>query len=269
MKVDCHIHSLYSDGVFTVKEIVELLQENKVELFSLTDHDTIDGITEAKEYSSGILKFISGVEFTCKEEKFSLLNKKISIHLLGYNIDENNQDLIKMLENRKENVNSVYDDLCRKITDLGYPISKNNIPISCGIVLQFCDVINYLKSNYANISDDVFMLIEEYMIKLNAVNISISEAITSIHNAGGKAIWAHPFNVYNDFEKMSIDRTEVLCILNTLRKMGLDGIEANYLAFSDEQRQWLMDIVENYGLLYTVGSDFHGSVGRNSIGISI
>lgn len=47
MKVDCHMHSLYSDGVCTMEEIISLLQQEHVSIFSITDHDTVDGIKEA------------------------------------------------------------------------------------------------------------------------------------------------------------------------------------------------------------------------------
>lgn len=269
MQVDCHIHSLYSDGICTVKEIIEMLLQKNIQVFSLTDHDTVEGIKEARESSRNKIRFISGIEFTCKEMKISSAGKEFSIHLLGYNFDENNPQLLKALNNRKENVINVYESLCGELTALGYSVLRDEIPVSCGNVLQLCDVAAYIREKYSDAQEHIFEVIDSYAKKLNSVNISVEEAVDFIHNAGGRAIWAHPFCVYKDFRKVSINESEILATLEVLSKTGIDGIEACYLAFSDEKRKWLCALAENRNMIYTAGSDFHGLKGRESIGIEI
>lgn len=269
MKVDCHIHSLYSDGVYTVKEIIEMLVQREIQVFSLTDHDTLGGIKEGRDLSKNLIKFVSGVEFTCQEMKMVQTGKNFSIHLLGYNFDEDNLQLLRALERRAEKVIHTYENLCRELTSLGYAVTRVEIPISCGNVLQLCDVASYIQKKYPNVQKKILEVIESYAGKLNKVNITAKEAIKLIHNAGGKAIWAHPFCVYKDFKKRSIDKKEVVETLDALLKIGVDGLEAHYLAFSVEQRKWLQILTENRNIIYTVGSDFHGSIGRDYMGIEI
>lgn len=269
MQVDCHIHSLYSDGIYTVKEIVEMLEEKKIQVFSLTDHDTVDGIGEARNLSRNKIRFISGIEFTCREMELSPTGKAVSIHLLGYNFDENNPELLKGLKDRKEHVIDLYENLCGELTSSGYPVLRDEIPISCGNVLQLCDAAAYIEGKYPAVPEDILEVIDGYAAKLNRVNIAVEEAIKLIHHAGGKAVWAHPFSVYKDFIKMGMDENEILSALEVLGRMGLDGIEAYYLAFSEEKREWLRALAENRNMVYTAGSDFHGLIGRESMGIEI
>lgn len=80
MKVDTHIHSLYSDGIYTIEEILDMLLKRNVEVFSITDHDTVDGIKEVKRIGYAPMTFVSGIEFTCKEMQFNSIKKAFSIH---------------------------------------------------------------------------------------------------------------------------------------------------------------------------------------------
>lgn len=267
MKVDCHIHSLHSDGVYTIDQIIPMLLKENIEVFSITDHDCVDGIKRARELNCNRMKFISGIEFTCKEITIASIKKSFSIHLLGYNFDETNLPLLDMLKSRKIAVLNVFDSLCAEITAAGYPVFRKDVPISCGNVLQICDIVHYICSKYNNIPSCIYDIVDCYTIQLNNANISIENAIKAIHNAGGKTIWAHPFCVYKSFQKISISQKEVLSTLEVLRKQGLDGIEAHYLAFSNEDQKWLYDIARKRNMLYTAGSDFHGSKGRASMGV--
>ena len=76
-----------------------------------------------------------------------------------------------------------------------------------------------------------------------------------------------PFCVYQDLKKINIDENEVLDILNILAEIGVDGIEAQYLAFGEEKRTWLRTVAEKRNMIYTAGSDFHGSAGRDFMGM--
>ena len=88
-----------------------MLLEKKITRFSLTDHDTIDGIQKARMLSRDRITFISGIEFTCQEKTLDAVSLPFSIHLLGYGFDENDPDLIKALEARKQRVLEVFESL--------------------------------------------------------------------------------------------------------------------------------------------------------------
>lgn len=152
-----------------------------------------------------------------------------SIHLLGYNFNEDDSQLLRALNERKENVTNTYEELCRELTSMGYSVLMDEIPISCGNVLQLCDVHHYIKQKYINVRKDV----------------------------------------YKDFKKINLDEKDVLYTLDVLSDAGIDGMEAYYLAFSDKKRKWLYDETVKRNMLYTAGSDFHGSIGRDCMGMEI
>lgn len=269
MNLDYHIHSLHSDGIYTIEELFSLLVKHHVSSFAITDHDTIDGIAKAKQLAQSNLNFLTGIEFTCKEYYFPTLQKSYSIHLLGYDFDENNQSLLNRLQQRKIEVKQVFSSLCEELTKKGYPIKIDDVLISCGNVLQLCDITAHIKKNYPDCKDEIYQYIDSYAQKLTNVNISIEEAIHLLHNANGKAVWAHPFCVYKDFHKISLDKEIVQEILSSLLSLGIDGIEAIYSSFCEEDRQWLIEQAKKHALCYTAGSDFHGSKGRDKLGMHL
>ena len=69
-KIDLHTHSFYSDGSDTIEELIKVLRDNKVEIFSLTDHDTIKGYDEIQQYLLSDIKLVNGIEFTCNASDF-------------------------------------------------------------------------------------------------------------------------------------------------------------------------------------------------------
>ena len=87
MIIDLHNHSYYSDGVLSPSELVRLAKEQACDVFALTDHDTVDGLAEAKTEADKLgVKFIPGVEI-------SAMWSNMTIHILGLGVDEDNKVL--------------------------------------------------------------------------------------------------------------------------------------------------------------------------------
>ena len=87
MKVDLHNHSYYSDGVFSPREVVRFANEAGCDLFALTDHDTTDGLNEARQTADKLsVDIVSGVEI-------SAIWRNMTIHIVGLGIDINNDIL--------------------------------------------------------------------------------------------------------------------------------------------------------------------------------
>ena len=61
-RIDLHIHSTASDGVFTSSEVVRSAIERKLVVSAITDHDTLSGVAEARLTAacSGGLAFLIG-----------------------------------------------------------------------------------------------------------------------------------------------------------------------------------------------------------------
>ena len=78
-----------------------------------------------------------------------------------------------------------------------------------------------------------------------------------IHKAGGRAVWAHPLFVYRNFEKRKLEKEEIQVILQYLKTCGLDG------------KEWIYRVAQDAKLFCTSGSDFHGSKGRDFMGMKV
>ncbi len=80
---DLHIHSSYSDGSDSVAELLEAIKREGIRFFSLTDHDTVDGIREMEQLIPEGVCFIPGIEFSC-------ISDAGKCHILGYGYDIDN-----------------------------------------------------------------------------------------------------------------------------------------------------------------------------------
>jgi predicted metal-dependent phosphoesterase TrpH len=91
-KIDLHIHTKFSDGLLSSKEILELAQERKLDVISITDHDTLDGYKIASKIVGDYnLQLIPGVEIS------SNYHGK-EVHILAYNFDPDNKKLLELLK---------------------------------------------------------------------------------------------------------------------------------------------------------------------------
>lgn len=122
MKIDLHIHSNYSDGVLSVFQIIDEAVKNKVQIISITDHDSIKGYSKklfeyAKEKS---ITLIPGVEISTKYQGFG-------VHILGYNIDLNNEKLNNLLENSQKNRIDYLENVANKLRNFGYEINTHKL----------------------------------------------------------------------------------------------------------------------------------------------
>lgn len=268
MKIDYHIHTNCSDGVYSILEILNLIQKNDIQQFSITDHDSIESISILSKLLPASSAFIPGMEITCAEYTLKDFPYPFSIHLLGYHFDSHNPYLIAALESRKKRVENTFCNLLKEISLVVHQsLSLQDIPISCGIVMQLCDIQEYVRLSFPEYYEQLVPMIHSYAVPLSDSNISIKEGIDLIHNAGGKAVWAHPYHIYHRFQKRIIELCDVEIILKELLSLGLDGIEANYLDFSMEQRNCLQKLAHTHHLLITSGSDFHGSIRRSRMGV--
>lgn len=257
---DYHTHTNCSDGTKTPSELIGLAVSNGVARLAVSDHDSIDGLEEASASAKGRLSFVSGVEFTTREESFPSLEGKYCLHLLGYGFDIYSPQLREALKDRAKRVKNAYCRLIKGLEKYGMFFEYSQVPTSCGIVMQMCDIDAYIKSHYPD-SPFLSKATEEiyaFSCELDRENYTLKDSISLIHEAKGKAVLAHPFNIYRNFSKLVIDEPTAEKILKTAVALGVDGIEALYGDFSHLQRLALCRLADRYNLFVTCGSDFHG-----------
>ena len=249
MKADLHNHSYYSDGVLSPAEVVRLACQAECDLFSLTDHDTTDGIAEAQlEADSLNLKLVNGVEI-------SALWGNMAIHILGLGIDINNDILQTGLEHnqklRKERAEKIALGLWR--SGIKDALEKTQSFSKTDMLTRTHFAQMLISEGYCK---DMKAVFRRYLTgkKPGGVRVEwkeFDEIVHWIHAAGGKALIAHPF-------RYRMTHTKIQTMLNDFKCVLGDGIEVVTGTSSDEEIQLGSQWAGKYNLLATCGSDFHG-----------
>jgi predicted metal-dependent phosphoesterase TrpH len=257
--IDLHCHSSASDGVLSPRELMEKAKVSGINYIALTDHDTTDGIREAKDASKEFgVNLISGVELSCRMDNGEL-------HIVGLFIDADNEALAGLLERLKILRRERNERLIEKFNSIGVGIDLD-VLIQTGKSMDNIgkpDFARYLyRKGYVKHEKEAYNI---YMNKGSLADvvkekIGDAEAIEAIHVAGGLAVLAHPdqtniFN-YNDFKKF----------IDNLISRGLDGLEVYYTNYNQKQVKFYKRIAEKSGLLVSGGSDFHDPFGNPILG---
>lgn len=248
-KFDLHIHSNNSDGSDTVFELSEIIKKEKIEIFALTDHDTVDGCFEMQKYFDK--GFICGVELTC-------LLDVIKCHILGYFVDINNEGLKKLIEEGKI--------LRRKKleTRIKYLKDVHNFEFTIDELNWLYSRHSVVKTHLANIlvkrglAPDNISAMKKYLDGCKTGNTRFDgiKAIQTIKNAGGIPIWAHPLGGEGESH---ISKEEFLLKLDTMIQNGIMGLECYYSRYNQDEINFLLSCAKKYNLKTTGGSDYHGS----------
>lgn len=245
---DMHTHSTASDGQYTPTELVGLAKAKGLTLLALTDHDTLSGLPEAVAAGKAAgLRILPGVELGAKEYR--------SLHLLGYGIDINDPALNgfcnQMKAARDERKYKIIDFLKEKGVDID--LAEVEAIAKGGVVARphFAQVMmehGYIKTNRE--AYERYLDTEEYQ-RIAIRRLSARECIKTVHQAGGKVSFAHPYQVKLDDEKLE-------GLVKELKGYGLDAIECYYTKHTPEMQTFYLSLAEKYGLHVTGGSDFHG-----------
>lgn len=258
MLTDLHMHSYYSDGTMSPREIVEDAKKRNVQLIAITDHNVLDSYTELKEAAEEFgIKVIRGVEIDARFED-------IVVHILAYNFEDNENlfnlvhkaknelletsiELIKRMENDYENISSedyeAYDYDKRKGGWKGIHYLFDR-----GITSELFEGVKYYGKYKCG---------HEYFDYP-----TVEEVVKAVHEANGYVVLAHPCNYYKNNTK-----EELLEKLEKFKSIGIDGVECYYPANSEMMTETCVEFCKNNDMIITVGSDSHGEFGAVSKGI--
>lgn len=248
--IDFHMHSTASDGSFTPSELVRMAADKSLEAIALTDHDTVSGVEEFLAEASRLgIPVLSGVEVSVSHET--------SIHIVGLFVSSTCGRLNELLREIRRNRDSRNILIVEKLNSMGYLIGIEELEAEAkGESAGRPHIAKILISKgYFKHPQDVFdkCLKKGTPAYCPRILPEPSVAIDAIHEAGGLAVWAHPLHRADSSIK-DIERT-----LASFIKMGLDGIEAYYSTFTNEQQNLIMDLAARHGILISGGSDFHGT----------
>lgn len=258
MTADLHVHSVYSDGLYSPDEICRKAAARGISLLSITDHDTLAGL-EVKRQAAlrhGI-QYLSGWEVSAYagEQK---------IHVLGYGCEDGSA-YARFTEVRKAAAFERAKDSVEKFRAMGIPVcyqevldrrSDPDLPVHTMHIARAV-------APYLGITDgEVY---REYLAIGKPANSNIGrptpeQAIDCIHEAGGIAVIAHPGRL----EMVQEERE------NALRKLvayGADGIECFYTTHTEKDTEYFLALARELGVLVTGGSDTHYEEETHRIGL--
>ena len=258
MLVDLHIHTYYSDGTMSPKEVVEDAKRKNLGIIAITDHDVLDSYEELKVEAekAGIIA-IRGVEI------YSIFEGHL-VHLLAYKF-EDNEKLFKLINHAKEQLLETSIELIRRM--------ENDYE---GISLEDYNSYEYERRkggwkgiHYLHdrkITEGLFDGVKFYG-KYDCGHEkfafpSVGEVCNTVHDANGYVVLAHPCNYYSNKNK-----EEILEKLEILKSLGIDGVECYYPANSDLMTNTCLEFCKDNNLIITAGSDGHGDFGTVSKGI--
>ena len=252
--IDLHVHSNCSDGTCTPEELVDLALEAQLVAFALTDHDTVDGVARAVAAAQGKkIRVIPGVELSC-EYQISPGRKK-EIHILGYNIDYTQPELLDTLAEAAAERDERNRKMCKNLRDAGYPIDYESLAARFPhTILTRAHFARFLMEKGAIPSiDSAFkkILAQDGPYFVMRKYLSPENGIRLIKKAGGIPVLAHPL-----LYKLSV--SEIRRLLTELKEYGLSGLEVLYSRNQGNDEAFLRKLADEFHLIITGGTDFHG-----------
>ena len=257
---DLQSHSVHSDGHLPAGEVVARAAEAGIELLALSDHDTVAGVPEALEAAAE-----RGIGLVPAVEISSIDPVHADFHILGYGIDHTDARLLERLERFRADRLGRSDRMRERLEELGWAIDPAPLeartaqgkpigrPHLAAAAFGHPDNAARVREEGYETASDLLVayLIEDKPAFVRRTMPTVPQAIEAIHDAGGVAIWAHPF-----WDLDANDAT--ISALERFLGYGIDGVEAFYITHTAEQTLLLDDFARGHGLLTTGSADFHG-----------
>ena len=247
--IDLHTHSTFSDGTLTPTQLVREAERVGLTAIALTDHNTVEGLPEFLEAGKGsAVQTVPGIEFSTEYEGTEL-------HILAlYVRQEHYAPITEKMEDfrgRKEQSNV---DLVAALNKVGIAVDYEKIRAEAeGYVNRAVIAAEMTALGYTDSVQEAF---KKYMKPEQGFYVpprrpDACETIRFIKSMGLPAVLAHPFLNLNESRLRRFLPQAVAC--------GLDAMETAYPKYDDMTTLLAQVVAEDFGLLPSGGSDFHGS----------
>lgn len=243
--VDLHLHTTASDGRLSPSALVRLVAEQGLEVVSISDHDTTDGLEEAFETAKHFpdLRIIPGVELGCEIPGDE-------VHILGYFLNYWSKDFQKRLAWYRDGRLNRCRLIVEKLGGLGMPLDWERVLeiAGDGSIGRPHIALAMVELGYCNEPRDAFAL---YLDKsgpayVERPTLTPVESIELLLRVGGVPVLAHPARM-----------NEITPVIEELKSAGLVGMEVYYGKYSKETVNELAELADHYGLIPCGGSDYH------------
>lgn len=252
MPADLHCHTTHSDGILTPEEIVQLAKEQKLTGLAITDHDSISAYPLAAAVA-GDLQLLTGVELSTR------LDRK-EVHILGYAFRPNHPVLLELTEECRRRREGRNREILARLNEKGLHITEEDIH-AIGIATTAWGRVHIaaalMRKQYVLSIQEAFhrYIGENKSCYVPGEKFTVEEGIEAIHQAGGKAVIAHPHLLQSSWAA------------EQLLKMPFDGIEVHYGLFKPSVNKQWQDASTSKGWFATGGSDFHGEAVRPGVNL--
>ncbi len=247
--IDLHTHSVYSDGTNTPEELIQLAEERGLSAIALTDHDTVGGIQPLLDAAQDSpVEAVPGIELSAECDRGTM-------HILGYFIDHACPELLNKVDTVREGREVRNVEILKRLNKLGYRLMWSDVEEQAGKDVvgrpHFAEalvVLGHVKSRKAAFD---MLLAKGRPAYVERYRYTASECIELIRRAGGVSVLAHPATIY-------MPEDQLKALVRELREQGLGGIEAYYAEHHPENIARFRGWAEEFGLICTGGTDFHG-----------
>ena len=249
-RIDLHLHTAFSDGSLSPTEAVTLGHTAGLTALAVTDHDTIEGLSEALATGTRLgIEVIPGIEISARFEGREA-------HILGYFIDWNDTTFLERLEQQRASRHHRNPLVVEKLNQLGVELSYEEVIATAG-----SDSVGrphiaqaLLHKGHVRSIQEAF---DRYLKDGGSAYVprvlpDAREVIRWIREAGGVPVLAHP-------QWVKPQHLPLLTVCRSLKDAGLVGIEVFYSTHTKRQISEFLEISRTLDLLITGGSDFHGS----------
>jgi predicted metal-dependent phosphoesterase TrpH len=244
--VDLHLHTTASDGRLSPTELIQLVASQGLQVVSVTDHDTTEGLAEAyraaREFPN--LRIIPGIEFSTDIPGDE-------IHMLGYFIQYEEEEfqgiLLRFRNGRLERARLMVE----KLATMGITVEWERVQeiAGDGAVGRPHIALAMMEKGYIQEPREAFIehLGRNGTAYVERKKVSPTEAIQILAQVGGVAVLAHPSRLLNMDAR-----------IEELKAAGLTGMEVHYAEYSPETVEYLAGVAARYDLIPCGGSDYHG-----------
>ena len=247
MKIDLHSHSTVSDGLDSPSALVGRMAEAGLTAFALTDHDTLQGLPEARgEAERRGIELISGAEISAE------WGGQDDVHILALFVDEKNAEFNAHLVLRQDERRTRGERMAQKLVEHGFALDLDAIraDVGDGVWGRPHLARALVRAGHASSNDDAFdrFLGREHPWYVAYEKWPAVDVIRAVRDAGGVSSLAHAVWYKN---------TDAL--VRALAAGGLNAIEVFHPDHGPDEERRFASLAKELSLAATAGSDFHGT----------
>ena len=255
--IDLHTHTCLSDGNLTPEELLTAARAAGIGILAITDHNSTGDLT-AYRAAFPELKLIQGAEITCRYLQHEL-------HVVALGIDPENPKLRAVLAQNQPDRRPYLTAILDKLRNLGLDVGNydelqaaNPHSRHFGRMQIAREMVNRGYVNSADEAFDIYMGAHGQRLAYVAnplKYVSLEEAVEAILSAGGVPVLAHLYYYLLDSEGER-------ALVRRFKELAGEkaAMEVEYAAYDRAQRDALKALADEFGLMHSCASDYHGNL---------